>query len=531
MLEHLTPLSCYGRLRQERMPVYLPGCEHQLTREWERIGSLLDVWQSYPEKVQAVEAEIHGLRDIRGIVRKACAHLTLEEHELFDLKQWLQQVDRLSQTLVTLPSFLPRRFSLYCCPRLLASLSMEGDSGFYLADCYDPKLASLRQLQRQKFSVLSEIKEKRQACITRETGLEFNYQGCLRVGKHQTELLDKLHNRSDLLTVAETYTEVEFTLRKTAEMLELSRQIADLEQEIQQQEYIIRQVLTEQVARHSRWLLASCNRIGAIDLLFAKGRLARELGGCVPTLVSENKLQISALVHPLVENQLASQGLVFQPLDINVVGKRVTLITGANMGGKSVALKSIGLAVAMAQRGLLVPARRMEFSLRSFVYYSQQEENPRQGLSTFGAEIHSLAQMLPRHHQPGLYLLDEPARGTNPHEGAGLVAGIINWLVSGNSLAIIATHLSGLTEGAAVDHLQVAGLSNVEPDQLNQALAGGRKSLQQLMDYTLVPSGGDVPRDALKVAAFLGLDREIINYAHRKLGLPAQEVVDDEIES
>ena len=508
------------------MPVYQPGCESQVQREWRRISDLLEIWQSSPEKAQQVEAEIHGLRDIRGIVRKACARLALEEHELFDLKQWLQQVDRLSQSLVRFPPVLPRGMSLYCCSLLLDALSLEGDSGFYLADCYDPKLGRLRRLQRQKFSALSEAKEQKQAVITQETGLEFNYQGCLRVGKHQPELLEQLNNRNDLMEVAETYMEVEFSLRKTAEMLELAREIADLEQEVQQQEYIIRQMLTEEVARYSRWLLSSCNRIGAIDLLFAKGRLAREMGGCVPVLTTENRLQLSGLLHPLVERQLSEQGLVFQPLEVDIAGGKITLITGANMGGKSVALRAVGLAVAMAQLGLLVSARRMEFSLRNFVYYSQQEESPQQGLSTFGAEVYSLARVLPRHHQPGLYLLDEPARGTNPHEGAGLVAGIINWLASGNSLALIATHFPGLTVDSSVEHLQVAGLSNVDSDELNQALAGGRKSLQQLMDYTLVPSRGDVPRDALKVAAFLGLSQEIIDYAHHKMGLLAKEVVD-----
>lgn len=526
VMERLHPLSCYGLRRRERMPVYLPGCEAQLNREWDRLVRLLALWEQAPGHVQELETAIHGLQDIRGIVRKACLRLTLEEHELFDVKQWLLQMKKLARVLELLPWDCPRGLQVRNCPQLLAALSVDGDAGFYLSDKYDTKLGQLRREQREKRAALAAKKQAMREKITRATGLEFNHQGCLRVGKHDAHRLRALSKRLDLLIAAESYTEVEFMLRETGEMLEAARDISVLEQDIQQQEFLVRQKLTLEVAKFSRELLASCNRAGIIDLLLAKARLAREIGRCRPRLAGENKLVVRGLVHPWVARHLHEQGLEFQPVDVAMASKPITLITGANMGGKSVTLKAVGLVVSMAQLGLLVPAKSMEFSLRGFVYYSQQDEEPQQGLSTFGAEIHSLARVLPRFREPGLYLLDEPARGTNPQEGGALVAAIITWLSKGNSLALVATHFPGMASDS-IEHLQVAGLSAVRRKELDSALAKGLKSLQQLMDYSLVPSTGEVPRDALKVAAFLGLDREIICLASQQLGLLPQEVMEE----
>ena len=174
------------------------------------------------------------------------------------------------------------------------------------------------------------------------------------------------------------------------------------------------------------------------------------------------------------------------------------------MGGKSVTLKSVGLAVAMAQLGLLVPAREFEFSLRAFIYYSLQGEDADRGLSTFGAEIQALAAWLPHKNRHGLYLLDEPARGTNPWEGSALVRAILHWLAGGNSLTLAATHFPGVAGMPGVTHLQVAGLSAADLQTVLARGAGGTEALRNLMDC-LVPGTGAVPRDALKIAA-LGLE-------------------------
>jgi len=357
--------------------------------------------------------------------------------------------------------------------------------------------------------------------IADETGHTFNQLGRLRVSK-LAENLGEISERQDLTFAEETYTEVEFILRDTQELLELDTKISAMEEEIAQIEHRVRAHLSKVATRHSRLLLAGCRRIGRLDLLIAKVRLARETQCCVPQLW-EHGLTVEGLVNPNVSLRLAEQGQIFQPITIEDVTS-VTVITGANMGGKSVALKSVGLAVAMAQMGLLVPARSIQFSLRSFIYFSQQDENKGQGLSSFGAEIESLAKVLPHKGQRGLYLLDEPAKGTNPQEGRALVAALVDWLKTGSSVTFIATHFPDLSSIDGITHLQVAGLAAVNTEQFLLLGVEGVAGLQKLMDHTLVPGKGGVPKDAIKVAAFLGLAPEILEKASQELGLSPREV-------
>ncbi|HQD20608.1 MAG TPA: hypothetical protein PLA67_07415, partial [Bacillota bacterium] len=102
---------------------------------------------------------------------------------------------------------------------------------------------------------------------------------------------------------------------------------------------------------------------------------------------------------------------------------------------------------------------------------------------------------------------------------------IVDWLLTGNSITLVATHFPGLSEVDGIDHLQVAGLKGLNAKRQG-IKAQDLKSLQQLMDYSLVPGKGEVPRDALRVAVFLGLAPEIVEKASKELGISPQEVLD-----
>ncbi|MTI93946.1 MAG: hypothetical protein FH749_00450 [Firmicutes bacterium] len=519
-------LSCYGDHLRRRLRPYGPGQERQLQEEWALVRRTLEDCQQKPSLVKAVEMDIHQLREIRGLVGKSARGMALEEFELFEFKQWLSRVASLAQKLNLLTN-LPPRLELLDFSTLAALLSVgeQSEQGFYLSDQYLPELAELRARQRKLQSRLNRLRRRAQAAISAETGVEFNFMGVVRVSKLEGKLLEELRQRDDLILAAEGFTDVEFRLRESGLMLTISGELAELETGIQQEELAVRLRLSKEVARYQRQLLAVCRRLGSIDLLFAKIRLARETGWTEPILSKDNHIELRGFTHPAIANYLQHQGLEFQPVDIDLSTK-VTLITGANMGGKSVSLKSAGLAVAMAQLGLLVPADKLVFSLRGFVYYSQQDASPEQGLSTFGAEVYSLAGILPRYQERGLMLLDEPARGTNPAEGTAIVGALVDWLRTGNSLVVVSTHYQPRVAGD-VNLFQVAGLAALTPAELNAALKEN-KSVQELMDYSLVPGSGQVPRDALKVAAFLGLDKEIIDSAARELGVELQEVTNFE---
>lgn len=523
VMSSLRPLSPFGKLMKERMRVYGSQRFEQVQREWNLVESLL-YWSEQGDDFLELETTLHQLRDVRGIVNKTRQGYVLEDVELFELKRFLEQIEQVLHDLDKLRWKAPLVLKLPRVPLLLTSLAPGGVGGFYLDDSFDPNLAKLRKEQRNLKAKRLKQKLAIQEQVSRETGLKFNPAGRLKVSKAEAGTLKELMARRDLVVNSETYSEVEFVLRSDDLMLELDLSVGKLQEQIESIEWVVRKKLSSIVAEHSRQLLAMCRRLGIVDLLLAKMRLAREIGWCKPEIIEGARIELEEFINPVVNEHLTVQGMGFQPLSLDT-STRVTVITGANMGGKSVLLKSIGLAVAMAQMGLLVPAKSFKFSLRDFIYYSQQNEDPDQGLSTFGAEMQSLSAVLPQKELGGLYLLDEPARGTNPWEGSALVKAIVAWLNKGNSLTVVATHFPGLSNLDGATHFQVAGLAGVSPEQFSRLGKGGVEGLQVLMDYSLVPGRGDIPRDALKVAAFLGLERDIIDRASQELGLLPREVL------
>lgn len=516
ILAELRPLSPYGKREKSRLKARGPGGENWLRAEWSLVAGLLTAEQNL---LARVEHDLAGLRDIRGAVDRACRGYVLEDVEFYQLKRFLATVFRLQEKLALLPSLSPRLVPPVA-DALFSALTPGGvGDGFYLSPDFSPLLGELREKKRRDKARLARWRKERQDQVSALTGKSFNSLGRLRLAKLDPAA-QALAGRPDLVLLAEDWTELEYGLRDDQEAQALARAIEALEEEQAAEEGRIRALLSKMTAANRRLLLAACRRLGRVDLLLAKGRLAQKTGWCVPRLVPGPKLALAEFVNPPVASGLAAKGLIFQPLSLHL-SSGVTVITGANMGGKSVALRSAGLAVAMAQYGLLVPAKSCCFSLCHFIFYSQRAEDSQGGLSAFATEISGLAQALPRRAERGLYLLDEPARGTNPWEGAALVKALARWLKVGESITLLVTHYPGLSDLAGANHLRVAGLGPARggtPLDLH--------ALYKLMDYSLLPGKGEVPRDAIRIARHLGLPPEITAGAAKELGIGPQEVLD-----
>lgn len=234
-----------------------------------------------------------------------------------------------------------------------------------------------------------------------------------------------------------------------------------------------------------------------------------------------NIIQIRSGRHLPVETEVKARGSEYTPIDITL-HDGVTVITGSNMGGKTLNLRMIGLLTAMAQHGLYVPAASMRFTLREFIYFSVNDDHTKGDLSTFGQEIVGLNQALPRKGEPGLILIDELARGTNPEEGSVLGRAIIRYLLDSPAITVLTTHFAALTQVPGVRHLKVLGLNQAKYEILQsryQESAISLKMINNLMDYHLVEVGAseEVSRDAIRVAALLGLDHTIIETAEQEL--------------
>lgn len=250
--------------------------------------------------------------------------------------------------------------------------------------------------------------------------------------------------------------------------------------------------------------------VARLDILAAKARQALGWELCRPQ-VSENVTEYEGLFNPAVRGTLLERGKEFQPVDI-AVGQGPTVITGANMGGKTVLLKTVALAQAMFQFGFYVPAASAEVAVVDEILMSIGDaQDEMSGLSSFAAEMMRLNDIICRIRagRRGLALIDEPARTTNPAEGEAIVNALLDFLAAHRVRSLVTSHYSGIR--ADVTRLRVRGFAQ---DAEGVTVC----NIQDHMDYSLMPDDGHAPREALRIARILGVDEELTNRAAEYLG-------------
>lgn len=395
---------------------------------------------------------------------------------------------------------------------------------FYVHDSYSPELARIRQERKRKErdwrTIMAEEASRVEKILGRRPGLHEE----IAIRLTQKDLIEKARLMPELGETRETLTHVHFRLKATQEAVKLEREIARLRQKEAQAEEKVRAILSRKIAGRTGDLEKALDALGEIDFLLARAAVCTDWPGVVPEIADGPvPLRLEGAWHPLVREEVESRGGRFQPVSITLTSP-VTVITGPNMGGKTVTLATVGLSVALAQWGMLVPAKEMSFSLCDFVYFSSQpEEKP--GLSSFAVEIVGVKAALARRKERGLLLLDEMGSGTNPAQGLALYAALLTYLASPENSAcrvLATTHYGGLSALTGADHWQVRGLVSEGLDlsfftEANgkEALEEGMKWLYDHMDYRLtrVSPDASVPHDALLVSRLLGLDREIVEAA------------------
>ena len=267
--------------------------------------------------------------------------------------------------------------------------------------------------------------------------------------------------------------------------------------------------LSNQLTRWTDDLVTAMEQMAYADLLLAKADLAIRWELTRPEI--GKSIEYKNLVNPRLKERNEKAGLRYQPVDI-AAGSGVCLITGANMAGKTVLLKSIGTAQLMAQCGMFVPAAKAVIKLVEGVATSiGDDQDEMNGLSSYASEIIKISNILTqcREHEM-LVLIDEPARTTNPTEGKALVQAIIKILETLPSISLITTHYDQL--GATCRRLRVRGF--VE-DMADVPLTP--QNINRFIDYSLTEdTSDDVPHEALRIASILGCDSELIALAQGK---------------
>ncbi|MBK8231320.1 MAG: Smr/MutS family protein [Candidatus Eisenbacteria bacterium] len=245
------------------------------------------------------------------------------------------------------------------------------------------------------------------------------------------------------------------------EALEANNAVADRREEVVREELRVLDELTDALRGAVEPLESTIEAVGWFDLIRAQARLALDIGGEAPELNAEGRLHIVAGRHPLLAEAERRGGARVVPLDIEFSRERpVVILSGPNMGGKTVALKTVGLSTAMARAGLLVPAGPgTDLPLVDDLFVDLGDEQSIEGeLSTFAGHLKNIGETWEEATGESLVLLDELGSGTDPEEGAPLAMALLNGLAERRTLTLATTHLAAL-KGFASEHERMQNAS------------------------------------------------------------------------
>lgn len=228
-----------------------------------------------------------------------------------------------------------------------------------------------------------------------------------------------------------------------SDTLMLSNEIRDLEiQELREIERILRDV-ARTLREHIDNLLSNQEILSEFDALYAKARFAIETKSVMPELSAEKSLRIREAYHPWLLLAHKKLGKPTVPLTLELGDEaRVLVITGPNAGGKSVAMKTVGLLAYMLRFGFLVPCREdSTFTLFDNIFVEiGDEQSIENDLSTFSSHLKNLKEILDNATSESLVLIDEICSGTDPEEGAAIATAVLESLLARKALTIVTTH-------------------------------------------------------------------------------------------
>ena len=221
---------------------------------------------------------------------------------------------------------------------------------------------------------------------------------------------------------------------------ELNNRLKELQLEEEREIERILRALSDHIASLAPDLRATVSSLTDIDVAFAKAKYASSQTSVAPVLNDAGRTNLIQARHPLLRGDVV-------PISIWLgTDFRILVITGPNTGGKTVALKTMGLLTLMAQTGLHVPAEiESEIGLCSRIFADiGDEQSIEQSLSTFSSHMRNIVTMLPDIDARSLVLLDELGAGTDPAEGAALARALLSALLDSGARAVVTTHYSEL---------------------------------------------------------------------------------------
>lgn len=482
------------------------------------------------EMVEAIRSGISpplgGLHDIRGHVRRAQIGAMLEPEDLAQTVETLRALGYLDNWLARVGDQFPRLGGLRQGVGEFSGVAaaIEGclDSRAKILDTASRRLSLCRR-------EIAQLEERIQETLRRmlrspEIKRILRYPNFTMVGHHYVLPVAKDHRGEIQGSVQRTSATNETVYIEPMAISEQSAQLTYLRSREAKEIRRILRWLSAQVGMVADSLLSTLEVTAKLDLIHAQARLSVDYQMSAPDMNEQGRLVLHRARHPLLEALFckdralvtADQGTSppapsgqaeeVVPIDVHLgVQFQTLIVTGPNTGGKTVALKTVGLLAVMAQSGLHIPATagsQLPFC-DDVLADIGDEQSLEQSLSTFSSHVRRISQILGQATERSLVLLDELGAGTDPAEGAALGRAILDELDSIGCRSIVTTHIGDLKTYA---------MGN--PRAENAAVEFDIETLQPRFHVHI----GDVGQsNALKIARRLNLAEHIVNRAETYL--------------
>jgi DNA mismatch repair protein MutS2 len=449
-----------------------------------------------------------GVKDIAPALRRTRIenHL-LTASELLDIASTLRAARTLhtflakrKSTYPTLASFLSR---LWFDKVVEFNITQAIDEGGAVRDSASKELKSIRR----DIAETGELLRKQLSAILRTVSeQEFVQEEIITTRDGRMVIPVKVEHKKHVPGFIHTTSASGATVYiEPAECLDLNNALRELHVREQREIERILGELTRQVRDIALPLQQTLMALAELDLLVAKAKYSIEIIGSAPQISEKHSLRLIQARHPVLLQKHRRDEVV--PLDLELGGETVTLvITGPNAGGKSVAMKTVGILVLCVQSGLHIPAApESELPVFHAVYVDiGDDQSIEHDLSTFSSHLVRLKEITERANERSLVLIDEIGAGTDPAEGAALGAAILRTLTMRGALTIATTH-----------HGTLKAFAHESPGMANGSLEFDQETLRPTYRFRLGVPGSSY---ALELAHRLGLAPSLLAEAREFLG-------------
>ncbi|ACL69325.1 endonuclease MutS2 [Halothermothrix orenii] len=443
-----------------------------------------------------------GIRDLREIIEKADKGIVLSVKEVMDVRSTLEGVRELKKysreigtgiddELQDIYSIITEKFD-----RLTPLKQLENEINRCIdehGEIKDSASRKLRSIRREMDRIEGKINDKLNSIInnTRYQEMLQDKLVTIRGNRYVVPVKSSYKNTFSGIVHDQSTSGLTYFMEPMA-IVKLNNRLGELKRAEEQEIYRILKKLSENIKEHTRDLSDNLEMVSLLDVDFARARFSIEIEGIEPGINDKGFINIRGGRHPLLKVKPV-------PIDITVGNEFKTLvITGPNTGGKTVALKTVGLFVLMVQAGLHIPAEEETvISIFNGVYADiGDEQSIEQNLSTFSSHINRIKRFLGKADARSLVLLDEIGVGTDPREGAALGVAILEHLRERGVTTIATTHYS-----------EIKSYAYSQDGVENASVEFDMETLQPTYRLLMGIPGGS---NAFEIALKLGLPHDII---------------------